>query len=605
MQSPRNSYRARPSLSPRRLPPAPSANHDFRMGASPQAVEWWDTHVYRTHLRSPISSPRATPHETSALGLSPRAIKARGMHMAGLNARAATAGSMDGVLGATGSFPPFMKGAVPPPRPGEKRLPTPLAPIGGVFPASHPIHSELTALFMALKMIDHDGDGFLSPTDIARGLATFGLSSSDTQATNKVNDMVMKHMKNNGMILYSGFVMALANDPYISSAIKKVKAEAAANELADRRAAAAVHAAPKGPQLRPGVTADEMRHAQAIIKDKLMDKFSGFQQAFRSVDKDGSGYINRGELEACLLTLNLNMLRKDVVDTLIDFIDCENNLDDDTDGGPTDIHYREFARAMATDDIMKMAPLQAKVHVNTPPPTPPPIDRAASTVASIVKVKFKPENIRKAFEFVDTDKSGSLSRAEVKRTLSMWGAPLTESELDELFTKCDKDGDGQINYQEFIDIVQKSPALTEPRELVKQPQLRPGVRAEDMRKAQQMVKEKILTKFSKFQEAFKFIDKDRSGTITREELMLNIDELQLGTMIKQEVKENLVDFIDVDDGGTKIEYKEYARVFSADDVMSMAPLKAVAPRQAHQGFGRHKMDDMPGAQGIEWSTVGA
>jgi len=143
--------------------------------------------------------------------------------------------------------------------------------------------------------------------------------------------------------------------------------------------------------------------------------------------------------------------------------------------------------------------------------------------------------------------------------------------------------------------------MTEPRELVKRPALRPGVRVEDLRKAQQLVKDKILTKFSKFQDAFKFIDKDRSGTITREELMLNLDELQLGTMIKQEVKENLVDFIDIDDGGSKIEYKEYARVFSADDVMTMAPLKTFAAKQVRSSLGRQRMDDMPGAQGLSWT----
>jgi len=591
--SPRNMARTPRGLSPRRLPPAPAAN-DYRMGASPAAIEWWDTHVYRTHLRSPISSPRATPHTGSALGLSPRAIKARGMAMAGANARATTADAW-GTF--SNSFPPFVKGAVPPPKPGEKRLATPLAPIGGVFPPSHPIHAELTALFMGMKMLDHDGDGYLSPTDIARGLASFGLSSVDAAATDKVNGMVMKHMKNNGQIMYSAFVMALANDPYITTAIKKHKAELAAIAAQKRIEAAP---APKGPQLRPGVTADELRHAQAVIKDKLMDKYSGFQQAFRSVDKDGSGFINRGELEACLLTLNLNMIRTEVIDTLIDFIDCENNLDDDTDGGPTDIHYREFARAMATADIMKMAPLSVK-KVKTPPPTPPPIDRIASTIASTVKTKFKPENMRKAFEFVDTDRSNSLSRAEVKRTLSLWGAPLTDDELEELFKKCDKDGDGKIDYQEFIDLVEKTPTMTEPRELVKRPALRPGVRVEDLRKAQQLVKDKILTKFSKFQDAFKFIDKDRSGTITREELMLNLDELQLGTMIKQEVKENLVDFIDIDDGGSKIEYKEYARVFSADDVMTMAPLKTFAAKQVRSSLGRQRMDDMPGAQGLSWT----
>jgi len=117
-----------------------------------------------------------------------------------------------------------------------------------------------------------------------------------------------------------------------------------------------------------------------------------------------------------------------------------------------------------------------------------------------------------------------------------------------------------------------------------------------LRKAQQLVKDKILSKFSKFQDAFKFIDKDSSGAITREELLLNLDELQLGTMIRQEVKENLIDFIDMDDGG-KIEFKEYARVFTADDVMTKAPLKPIATKQVRQSYGRQRTDDRPGSGG--------
>ena len=111
-----------------------------------------------------------------------------------------------------------------------------------------------------------------------------------------------------------------------------------------------------------------------------------------------------------------------------------------------------------------------------------------------------------------------------------------------------------------------------------------------------------MNKFIKFQKAFKFIDRDRTGTISREELKTCFDEMNLTQMIKPPVIETLIDFIDIDPGA-KIEYKEFARVLSADDVMTMAPLKAVAPVQERIGMGQHDLSYLPGAHGGNWITA--
>ena len=39
---------------------------------------------------------------------------------------------------------------------------------------------------------------------------------------------------------------------------------------------------------------------------------------------------------------------------------------------------------------------------------------------------------------------------QVERVLKLWNVPVDEEELDILFRKCDKDGDGNISYHEFI-----------------------------------------------------------------------------------------------------------------------------------------------------------
>ena len=581
-------FSARSTWSPRKPPPMPAQKSLYnRPGASPQAIEWWDTHVYRTHLRSPISVPHERL-ESSTLGLSPRSMKARSMYMAGLNARAMTP-SANGYLH-FGNRPVSPRSS----RPTSPRL----VPRNAMqVPDTHPIYKELSDLMKGMKLLDHDGDGFLSPADIVRGLATFSLAANDQQANEKVNATVMKNMKPNGMVGYSNFIKGLSEDEYITKAILATKAEAAAVKMKKEEERAKKAA---GPQLRPGVTANELRSAQSLIKDKLLDKHSSLTGAFRSVDKDGSGYISRGELEMCIRSLNLDSIRKDVIDTLCDFIDCENNVDDDEDCGPTDIQYREFARAFGNDDIMAMKPLQAKVEVAKPPPTPPPHNTVPTSVAAVIKTKFKPDQLKAAFDFVDANKDNKLTRAEVRRALSTWGMPLSEDELTELFTACDTDNSGEINYLEFLDMVNKSPPMVQPREMTVLPALRPGVRESDMRHAQKLAKESIIAHHKRLDSAFKHMDSNRSGFITRQDLLKMWEELNLMLLMKREVAENLIDFIDVDDGGSKIDYKEFARVMTADDVMAMAPLKAVAGIQQRTTVGFKSMDMHEGNVNASW-----
>lgn len=93
----------------------------------------------------------------------------------------------------------------------------------------------------------------------------------------------------------------------------------------------------------------------------------------------------------------------------------------------------------------------------------------------------------------------------------------------------------------------------------------------------------------------------QTGSITREELKQGLEELNL--RLREDVCDNLLDFIDIDGGD--IEYREFARVLSADDIMQMSPLSiGPAAVQKRSGIGRTKMTDMPGAQGLSWTTGG-
>ena len=52
----------------------------------------------------------------------------------------------------------------------------------------------------------------------------------------------------------------------------------------------------------------------------------------------------------------------------------------------------------------------------------------------------------KAFQYIDLDRSGRLSRDEINRALDMWNIPITSGQLDLILGDCDAYGDGGVSY---------------------------------------------------------------------------------------------------------------------------------------------------------------
>lgn len=286
-----------------------------------------------------------------------------------------------------------------------------------------------------LKMCDVDGDGHITYDEFVQGLANH---------------------KDMGVERFGSFTVGAKGS-------RDLKGDPLANPFA---------------KLRPGVSAEELIACHAQIREKLLTKHESIHKAFKYMDTDGSGYINRKEFEAGLRNLNI-AVRKPVLDTLLDIIDAEDN---DDGGDDHDIGFKEFARVMTAADVFKMAALAPKPQEHNP----------------IVEAREKAR--REALKY-----------------------------------------------------------------------LRPGVSQEELRKFQEQVKSKISAKYGKhaFTSAFKWIDADRTGSITREEFKHSLGTLNLAG-VREEILDTLCDFIDTSGDGS-FGYREFARVLSAEDVMQMIP----------------------------------
>ena len=60
------------------------------------------------------------------------------------------------------------------------------------------------------------------------------------------------------------------------------------------------------------------------------------------------------------------------------------------------------------------------------------------------------EELKEAFKVFDKDGNGFISAAELRHVMTNLGEKLTDEEVDEMIREADVDGDGQVNYDEFV-----------------------------------------------------------------------------------------------------------------------------------------------------------
>ena len=65
------------------------------------------------------------------------------------------------------------------------------------------------------------------------------------------------------------------------------------------------------------------------------------------------------------------------------------------------------------------------------------------------------KEIRKAFTVFDKDGNGYLCAAELRDVMTNLGENLNDEQIEEMIREADVDGDGRVNYQEFVRMMMK------------------------------------------------------------------------------------------------------------------------------------------------------
>ncbi|KAG8518885.1 Centrin-1 [Galemys pyrenaicus] len=142
------------------------------------------------------------------------------------------------------------------------------------------------------------------------------------------------------------------------------------------------------------------------------DQRQEVREAFDLFDADGSGTIDVKEFRVAMRALGFEP-KKDEIKKMISEVDKE---------GTGKVSFNDFLAVMT----QKMAERDTK------------------------------EEILKAFRLFDDDETGKISFRNLKRVASELGEHLTDEELQEMIEEADRDGDGEVNEEEFLRIMKKT-----------------------------------------------------------------------------------------------------------------------------------------------------
>ena len=139
------------------------------------------------------------------------------------------------------------------------------------------------------------------------------------------------------------------------------------------------------------------------------EQIAEFKEAFSVFDKNGDGAITREELGTVMRSLGQNPTEADLQDII-------NEVDADRDGT---INFREFLTMMG----LKMEEANREAE------------------------------LQEAFRLFDKDSNGLISAEELRHVMKNLGENLTDGDIGEMMREADTDGDGQINYDEFVKVM--------------------------------------------------------------------------------------------------------------------------------------------------------
>lgn len=155
--------------------------------------------------------------------------------------------------------------------------------------------------------------------------------------------------------------------------------------------------------------------ASSELPDKYIEEL---REAFGLFDTDNDGCITSKELRTVMHALRIEGTDQEIQDMI-------NNVD--VDGSGT-VDFNEFLKMMAHGHVVRADDDHSKR-------------------------RTEEEEMRQAFKVFDLDGNGYIDARELKMTMCNLGENLSDKDIKHMMKLADKNGDGRIDYEEFINMM--------------------------------------------------------------------------------------------------------------------------------------------------------
>ena len=152
------------------------------------------------------------------------------------------------------------------------------------------------------------------------------------------------------------------------------------------------------------------KSVESSVIDNLTDEqIIEFREAFQAFDKDGNGSITTKELGTVMRSLGQNLSEAEIKE-MIDIVDEDKN---------GTIDFQEFLHLMARK----------------------------------MKIIDKEEELLDAFNILDRDGSGKISKYELRYIIMSTDSKIKGDDIEDIIKTIGTDEEGKIDLQDFIDIL--------------------------------------------------------------------------------------------------------------------------------------------------------
>jgi Ca2+-binding EF-hand superfamily protein len=184
--------------------------------------------------------------------------------------------------------------------------------------------------------------------------------------------------------------------------------------------------------------------------------------AFERVDRNGSGGVNAGELQDFLRDNGIHHVTLTELDHLVAYFDSNGNKTLDNQEFfamflPCEDNFlRDTALARPSVRVLRFDRLPSDIEFQMAKVLEQEIDLQRSLEVLKADLEMVPEyNANSVFNFIDTNKSGTVSTDEVSLFLKRAGYYATDLESLAIIRRLDSDGNSMISYSEFAEFMRR------------------------------------------------------------------------------------------------------------------------------------------------------